>query len=1108
MGANGDDMSDMATTDSTVISGISQNTQASEQPIFDIEQVHLQFGLNHSLHKLYVKNNIMHLIIEKYIYKINLENPSEVKQLPLPAGSDNNIVDSWLHPNGWHLIIKTKNNNYYYLHESYESFKVLPRFRNMDIQFIVFPNSQEYKQSTGDFLISTKEGSVYIGNIKHHEPLKDSKKDDRYVKLVYKQSLPISGLTFSNNDLQINLFSNNQLLIWDCFDNSYDELIKVFKVAPKTVNLPKYSNTGPVFESNGDQFVYLVPPKNMIHSNDPEFCLSKAEKLNFLDDSVSTYYNSLMITPHHLIALNLHHDKLYIHNKLANAKPTIVDIKKHLKANEKILGITADYAASTYWLYSSNNIYELVISNESSSVWYNYYKLGKYEEALKCLTSPDSKNLFKKDMILVKQGYDYLQKGGFGIEYNDQDIDKELLNLQIKGVRLLGQSSEPFEKVCLMLLNLQQPLTNDSRAKRNYSSEKLLVEYLLIKFQIAKREKVRIRVVILSTWIVELMLSTIYSLESAIIAQKSSESPLNQNDNVNKSTIDLKKNILSSLNSQFESFLSQNYNILDARTIYQIISDLHYPSKLIYFAELIKDYKFILNYYINTEDWNNAFKTLINIYTVPEANVDIVYRVSTILLLNSPKLTIETWLKLPGLQYEKLLPAILIYNKNSQNIPLKDNQSIKFLLKAIYDKGAKSKVINDYYLSLLITYPYEDEQSKDLITRNIVRFLNYAKLESTNSAKKITLYSPDSILRLCINYKQYQAAIIILINDLGLFEQALELSLTNDLTELAEFVLKKHEEFISINNGLEEIGQEYDFKYNRNDTENINSVSKIKLEEQSYSARKKLMMMFAKYIIDGVCQGKEFSILEVVDEQKYTDDSTSADGSEKQNGDTVKEVTRNIIDSINLDDEKTIKNVSLTKLNRAIRYLLNLSYGNNSNSNIITLKDLLPLFPESIMINNFKNEIVRSLNQYNSRINQLSSEMQESLNITHKLKNQIKESRTKEAQGKIYTIIEPGEPCQLCNNLLVNKNFLCFPNCHHNFHKDCLMKYYLKLKGDYRFKKIFQNFKKNTTVSNKHELDEILLKECVLCNEGNINNIDGNLIDFDKNKSEIEEWAL
>jgi len=56
MGSKDEEASEITNTDPTM-SGISDIPQLSkEQPVFDIEEVQLQFDLNHSLHKLCVKN--------------------------------------------------------------------------------------------------------------------------------------------------------------------------------------------------------------------------------------------------------------------------------------------------------------------------------------------------------------------------------------------------------------------------------------------------------------------------------------------------------------------------------------------------------------------------------------------------------------------------------------------------------------------------------------------------------------------------------------------------------------------------------------------------------------------------------------------------------------------------------------------------------------------------------------------------------------------------------------------------------------------------------------------------------------------------------------------
>lgn len=1113
-----------------------------EEPTFDIDQVQLQFNIKSKLKRLCVQNNIMYLILDRLVFKINLNNPSEVKHYQLSNSTDIVITDCWLSPNGCHFICQINNTMHYYLHDSYDKFKILPRFKNLLIKFITFPSSDnEDSISTGDILVTTTDGTIYVSNIKSHDPkVNENKKDDKYIRLVYKctKFSNIYGVFFTNNDSQINLFLDNKILQWDCFDHSYSELSKVFKIQPNVVETSTSSNL--VTYSNGSHYILLSVSNNAVFSNDNELQLSQTEKLN-TPTALSKERDSLILSDHHVISLSNDHKQLLICNKLSN-RCKVLELHQYLsEKNERVLGIVADKSARTYWIYSQDNIFELLVNNESVSVWYNYFKMGKYNEALKCLDDTASRDVsfLKKDMILIRQGYDYLQQGAFGIDYGEEESDSDLINLQVKGIKVLGELSEPFEKICLMLLNMQHTISGNPNSRTNLVSERLLIEYLLVKFYLAKnQDKNKIRIVVLSSWIIDLMLRVIYKLEDEIQMNKATNYSIIKAKK--ELSIEAKERILGEFNDKFYAFLNLNYKFFDRKTVYQIIEDMNYHSKLLYLAELDKDYEFVLNYYIDLQEWQNATQTLIKMYSDNfHKYEEIIYKKSTILLISYPQKIIETWLKFSEINYDRLLPAILTYNKNNSKIPLTENYSIQFLQRLIYSKGVKSKTINNYYLSLLITYPTtkpkmdvsSDEDTMKYINKQIIKFLNHAKSDMSGSNK---LYDSGFILRLCLGYKHVQPAVLILINDMKLFEPALKLSLDSNLTNLAVYILNKYNDFLE-NNGEMKINSD-DFEISHDSFDNGNDtkdIGKSKLEEENFGESKKLWLMFADYLIKGVCDGKEFDILNDIrsdDTGGYygdtTLDSSATAEDENSNGktsedldhhekeknnkdsDVSKDLTANIVDSMNVNGSEKEINIPQDKANKVLKYLLDSSYNKIMNSSILSLKDLLPLFPETVMINNFKDEIIRSLNQYNNKINSLSLEMKESLNISNKLKAQIKESNEQENKGKIYTIIEPGEPCRFCDNLLVNKNFISFPNCHHNFHKECLVRYYLLLKGDYRFKKVFQNFKKNNTSENKKELDEIMLNECILCNESNIISIDNNLIDTTKDDALISDWAL
>lgn len=1084
---------------------IADTMEHGNSPRFEIDPVQLQFELHNKLKHLCVQANIMYIILDRQIFKINLENPAVVKRFQF--ASDATINNAWLSPNGQHLIVQVNGTNYFYLHEKYEKFKTLPRLKGLEIVSVVF-HSDVGTESTGDFLLVTKDNAVHISHIKCHFG-QDNKKDDKYVKQAYKARERILGVCFSNNDTRIEIFVPSAILQWDCFEPSVNEMLRLFKLAPQTVESPVVDGA---LESTGNAYV-LLSSSNELVSDDYELGLSKISKLPMkLSDK-------LVISKHHIFILSYNLTELIVFSKLSDTPPQIIELPLQM------LSVTADYTTGTFWLYGNDTIHEILIENEGVNVWYHYYKMGNYEEALKVLDTSSSKDaIIKKDMVLIKQGYDYLQKGSFGLNFNDR-FDSNLIALQTKGLKILARLSEPFEKVCLMLMNLQN--VSGSSNLNNSISQKLLIDYLKVKFDELKKSGNRIRQVALSSWIIELMLRNVYNLENET---KFIDTTLG----VKQGGHEIKKKLMKELNDDFHSFLDTNHKILDKDTVYQIMSQLNYQSKLVYFAELNQDYDYILTYYVDLEDWKSCLKVLMSMYSANVSSFeDSLLKTASVLLLNYPAGTIETWLKFPDINYEKLLLSLLIYNKkNSRVVSVSKNHTITFLQKLIFTKNVKNKTINNYYLLLLITYPNPDEDDKQLINKHILKVLNHIKLDSK-------FYDSGLILRLCLDYSHIQPAVMILVHDLRLFDQALKLSIDHDLPDLAIYVLERYNRYIDNNLELED-DNDLELDVTTEVTPKLSNkfvdLSKNKLHHKDFTQGKKLWMLFAKYLIDGVMKGREFDFIgnEQVDESNgakengtnVTHEANGAKGGETNgdthssgdhfevngahsvsndgNGNVAKDLARELAGN-SVDPPADLP--TLMRANRVLKYLLDSSFNSSINSTFVNLKDLLQLFPESVMVNNFKDEIIRSLDQYNSKINQLSIEMKESLGISEKLNNQIKDINNQVKNGKIFTIVEPGEPCGFCNKLLINKNFVVFPNCHHNFHKDCLVKYYLMVKGDYRFRKVFQDFKKNGA-SNKKELDDIMMAECVLCNESNILTIDNNLIDPVKNKEEIDLWQL
>ena len=51
--------------------------------------------------------------------------------------------------------------------------------------------------------------------------------------------------------------------------------------------------------------------------------------------------------------------------------------------NEIVLGLTADPVRKTYWIYTDQSLFELVVGNEDRDVWNLYLERGNHEVALR-----------------------------------------------------------------------------------------------------------------------------------------------------------------------------------------------------------------------------------------------------------------------------------------------------------------------------------------------------------------------------------------------------------------------------------------------------------------------------------------------------------------------------------------------------------------------------------------------------------------------------------------------------------------------------------------------------------------------------------------------------
>lgn len=102
------------------------------------------------------------------------------------------------------------------------------------------------------------------------------------------------------------------------------------------------------------------------------------------------------------------------------------------------------------------------------------------------------------------------------------------------------------------------------------------------------------------------------------------------------------------------------------------------------------------------------------------------------------------------------------------------------------------------------------------------------------------------------------------------------------------------------------------------------------------------------------------------------------------------------------------------------------------NTDLLKIEDILPFFPDFVVIDDFKEEIAHALEGYSSHIDKLKSEMDEATQTADAIKLDIAALKNR------FITIDAGEQCSHCSHLLLTRQFYVFP-CHHTFHADCLI---------------------------------------------------------------------
>lgn len=977
-------------------------TNTSTDIPFAIEEVQLQFQLQSSLCKLLVRNNYVFLILKNgVVYRINLESPELVTTIKLPLGTDAIVTNAWIDVHKYHLIIGSSKNEYFYINHNSTAYLPLPKLKNLIINSICFFDKCTNETYTGPLLLCTSNGALLEYAI-------DANKE-MLLKTIMKT--PYCCMNIVNNLIAESDGVLEYVITMGTSENTITRYmtkipgnpstnVSVFQNLSKTNPLVRHIDNLVEVSSHKNVLAYTVRsagahPSMDLYVNEDRNKNLKVFKPTKID--IGKEIRCFVLTGYYLLILT-NQNTLEIFDQISL---TLIRTMSLGFLNSKILGLSYDQLAKTYWLFSKAHIYELVIDFENTGITESLIQRNMFDEALS-LVGEHSKDDQQYNYILKRKAYYLLNEKKY-----TQAIDEFV------------KTDEAFDKISLKLIDLK-----DRSILRYYLTRKLETTSKNLKAQKC----------LLSSWIVESYVEELNALDNKLI---------NINDQNGKSRLitdgDMSSNpadtsASDNLQSNFYGFLTRNVGFFDKETIYQIIISHNRSDDLLYFANLAKDFHFVLKYYITLQQWDNSLKVLSR-----KNSPELVYKSATVLLVNYPVKTVDTWIRvIDDLDPIKLIPALLTYLKTvalPQGFDPERNQALRFLKFLIYEKQVQSRLVHNTYFSTLITYPSLPNES--VILKNLEEYLMHRKKHHIKDNKDGILFDIDFILRLCFKFEKIETA-IYLYSLVGLYLEAVTLALKNELLEAAILVADKP-----------------------TDIDNKD--------------RKQLWLKISAKLINKVVENPTFIY-------KYkTVFFTEAEQNE-----------------LLLDPE-------MQNTNRQIYILLKFL---TNKCTLLSIKDLLPLFPDFIVIDNFKESLVDSLKQLSLEMSSISADvdktLQESENINAKIKN---------FEAKNFQAIYPFDSCEICHSILTIRKFIVFP-CSHAFHQDCLVKQILN-SNDYKTKSAIYKLQKEVTLNSKNskvmdelrgEIDKLLSKSCCLCSDIKINEIDEPL--FQVNDSEQNEWAI
>ncbi|KAI2472069.1 Pep3/Vps18/deep orange family-domain-containing protein [Annulohypoxylon bovei var. microspora] len=953
--------------------GVRDLTDGGGLPIFDVEPVQLQFSIAADFVASQVANNVLVLALSNgRILRIDLNRPEDIDDIDLPKRvSEVGIIRRmFLDPTASHLLICTSLGENYYLHTQSRQPRPLSRLRGVAVESVAW-NPSLPTATTREILIGASDGNIYETFIETSTEF--YRKEEKYLKALNKlPDGPITGIWVDNmggkTDVRRVVISTQSRLfhlagkvgrsghegsgsiytrLFDSEQPVIHEISRGSATAPSMLAISPDSPDADAYEDVVPERAFAWLSSHGVYhgklltlpANDLGNKVYAESKLLSRSQIVSTeasgrkktpseFVDAIALTQWHIISLV--GGRVITTNRLTGS---VIFDQVVLEQGQKALGLYVDQQKNTFWLFTAQEIFEIVVRDEDRDIWRILLQRQQFDMAMQYAHTPA-----QKDAVSIASG-DYLVEKGLFVE----------------AAGVYGKSSKPFEDVALSFIDHGQ---NDALRK-----------YLLTKLATYKKSSIMQRMLI-AAWLVEIFMAKLNSLEDSITVE--AESTENENKKQPRQQLDVVRN-------EFHDFINKHKSDLDRKTTYDVISSHAREDELLFFANAINDYNYVLLYWVQRERWTDTLNVL-----KKQTDPEVFYRYSSVLMTHVGHELVEILMRHPKLEPRKIIPALLDYNRTFTGTLLQ-NQAVRYLQFVINQLHSADAAVHNTLVSIYASHSSKDESGL------------LAYLESQGEEPS---FDPDFALRLCIQHKRTLSCVHIYTN-MGQYVQAVDLALSHHEVEYASIIADR--------------------------------------PMSNPTLRKKLWLAVARKVIS------------------------------QSNG-----------------------------IKTAIEFL--------KRCDLLKIEDLIPFFPDFVVIDDFKDEICDALEDYSRNIDGLKKEMDESSQTAANIKIDIA------GLDHRYAIVEPGEKCYACALPLLSRQFFVFP-CQHAFHSDCLGKKVLEQAGVGKSRRIKEcqvqiskglvsGARKDAMVA---ELDALVASACILCSDYAIKRIDEPFVTTDDDKG---EWAL